>query len=154
MSQVPDDAYRGRVPPPPPGAGSLVLNVIWLVLAGAWLALAYALAGLVLCVLIVTFPFGLQCFKLAGFALWPFGRAVVRRPGADSPLRLLGNLVWFVLVGVEMGIAHLVTGVLLCLTVIGIPLGLANFKLIPLILLPFGREVVRRDQAYGRGVGF
>lgn len=123
-------------------------------LAGLWLALAYTLAGLVLCVLIITIPFGLQCFKLARFTLWPFGRAVVRRPRADSPLRLIGNVVWFVFVGIEMAIAHLITGVALCLTVIGIPLGLANFKLIPLILLPFGREVVRRDQAYGRGVVF
>lgn len=152
-SQAPQDPYWSR-PSPPPGAGSLLLNVIWLVLAGVWLAIAYALAGLVLCVLIITIPFGLQCFKLAGFTLWPFGRAVVRRPGGDSPLRVIGNVVWFVLVGIEMAIAHLITGVALCLTVIGIPLGLGNFKLIPLILLPFGREVVRRDRAYGRAVGF
>lgn len=128
--------------------------MIWLVLAGVWLAMFYALAGLVLCALIVTIPFGLQCFKLAGFTLWPFGRTVVRKPGGDSPLRLIGNLIWLVFVGIEMAIAHFVTGLLLCLTVIGIPLGLANFKLIPLILLPFGREVVRRDLAYGRGVAF
>jgi uncharacterized membrane protein YccF (DUF307 family) len=132
----------------------VLLNVIWLVFAGLWLAIAYAVVGLLLCVLIITIPFGLQCFKLARFTLWPFGRAVVRRPGGDSPLRLIGNVVWFVLVGIEMAIAHLITGLVLCLTIIGLPLGLANFKLIPLILLPFGREVVRRDQAYGPGVAF
>lgn len=131
-----------------------MLNIIWLVFAGFWLAIAYTVIGLVLCITIIFFPFGLQCFKLARFTLWPFGRAVVRKPGADRPLRLIGNVVWIIFVGIEMAIAHLLTGVALCLTIIGIPLGLANFKLIPLILLPFGREVVRRDQAQGRGVFF
>lgn len=144
------DPYRVR----PPGAGSLVLNLIWLFLAGIWLAIGYVVLGLLLCVFIITIPFGVQAFKLAGFALWPFGRAVVTRPGGNNVLQIVGNVLWFLFVGIEMAIAHLVTGVLLCLTVIGIPLGLGNFKMIPMILLPFGREVVRRDQAYGRGVAF
>ena len=134
--------------------GSVILNVIWLFLAGIWLAIGYLLAGVILCLLIITIPFGVQCFKLAGFALWPFGRAVVRRPGRESVLGIIGNVLWFIFVGIEMAIAHLLTGIALCLTIIGIPLGLGNFKMIPMILLPFGREVVRRDQVQGQAVWF
>lgn len=140
--------------PAPPGAGSFLLNLLWLVLSGFWLAIGYAISGILFCVLIVTIPFGLQCFKLAGFALWPFGRTVVRRPGSSPGLSALGNILWLLLIGIWMALVHLATGVLLCLTVIGIPLGLGNFKLIPMILTPFGKEIVRKDQAYGRAVAF
>ena len=142
----PPSEHPGRAPRRP-GAGSLVLNVLWLFLSGIWLAFGYLVSGVVLCILLVTIPFGIQCFKLAGFALWPFGRTVVRRPGANPGLTALGNLVWLVLVGFWMALAHVITGVLLCLTVVGIPLGLGNFKLVPMVLLPFGRQVVRRDHA-------
>jgi uncharacterized membrane protein YccF (DUF307 family) len=128
-----------------PGAGSLLLNILWLVLSGFWLAILYGFAGVVLCVTIIGIPFGLQCFKLAVFALWPFGRIVVPGPNAASGWSLLGNVIWFVLVGIWMAMAHLVTGILLCLTIIGIPLGLGNFKLIPMILFPFGKVIVPRD---------
>jgi uncharacterized membrane protein YccF (DUF307 family) len=129
----------------PPGGASVVLNILWLVLSGFWLAILYAVVGVVLCVTIIGIPFGLQCFKLAVFALWPFGRIVVPGPNAPSAWTLLGNVIWFVLVGIWMALAHLVTGVLLCLTIIGIPLGLGNFKLIPLILFPFGKVIVPRN---------
>ncbi len=117
-------------------------NLLWLVLAGWWLALSYALAGLVMCLLIVTIPFGIQAFKLAGFTLWPFGRTVVPDPDATPVLGCIGNVVWIVLVGWELALAHVVAGLLLCVTIVGIPLGLACFKLVPLALLPFGQEVV------------
>jgi uncharacterized membrane protein YccF (DUF307 family) len=133
-----------------PGAGSLILNVIWLVLAGFWLALLYASAGVLLCITIIGIPFGVQCFKLAVFTLWPFGRIAVPGPGGGSVWTVLGNAIWFLVVGLWMAIAHLVTGVLLCLTIVGIPLGLGNFKLIPLILFPFGKVVVTRGGGWPR----
>lgn len=116
-------------------------NVIWLVLAGWWLALAYVLAGLVAFVLIITIPFGIASFRLAGFVLWPFGRTVVwqREAGIWS---VIGNVVWLLVLGWQLAIAHLVAGLALCLTIVGIPLGLACWKMVPLALLPLGRTVV------------
>ena len=122
----------------------LILNVIWLVLAGFWLALLYAFFGILAFILIITIPFGFACFRISAFALWPFGRTIVRRPSAGAP-SLIGNIVWIVFFGWELALAHLATGIALCLTIIGIPLGLANFKLIPISLLPLGTEIVRTD---------
>jgi uncharacterized membrane protein YccF (DUF307 family) len=133
---------------PPPGAGSLVLNVLWVVLSGIWLFLSYLVAGIIQCVTIIGIPFGIQSFKLAGFALWPFGRSVVPRVGASTSLSLVGNVVWFVLSGFWLAIAHALVGVLLCLTIIGIPLGLGNFKMIPLALMPFGKDIVRNGPGH------
>jgi uncharacterized membrane protein YccF (DUF307 family) len=125
--------------------------VLWLALSGLWLALGYALAALVLCILIITIPFGSAAFRLAAaFSLWPIGRAVVRKPGAGASV-MAGNVIWFVLAGVWMALAHLLTGVLLCLTIIGIPLGLGNFKLIPVALAPLGKDIVSADDL--RAVG-
>ncbi|MCE6994194.1 YccF domain-containing protein [Saccharothrix sp. S26] len=119
----------------------LILNLIWLVLSGFWLAVGYVVAGVVCCVLIVTIPWGLASFRIANYALWPFGRTVVDRPGAGAP-SLLGNIVWIVVAGIWLAIGHVVTGVLLCVTIIGIPLGVANFKLVPVSLMPLGKEIV------------
>jgi uncharacterized membrane protein YccF (DUF307 family) len=127
-----------------PGAGSVVLNVLWLVLSGIWLFLAYAVAGLVQLVTLIGIPFGIQSFKVAAFALWPFGREVVRAEGRSGALRVVGNVVWFLLAGWWLALAHALIGLVLCLTVIGIPLGVGNFKLIPLAVLPFGKEVVEK----------
>ena len=110
-------------------------------MSGLWLALGYAVAGLVMFVLIITIPFGIASFRLAGYVLWPFGRALVRRPEAGAA-STIGNIIWFVLVGLSMAITHLVLGLLLCLTVIGIPLGLGNFKLTAAAIAPLGKEVV------------
>src|SRR5580704_19034610 len=118
-----------------------LLNVLWLVLSGVWLAIGYVLTGVLLCVLIITIPFGVACFRLAAFVLWPFGRAVVRKPDAGAP-SAIANVIWFVLVGLWMALAHLVLGVLLCLTIIGIPLGVGNFKLAAVALAPLGKEIV------------
>jgi uncharacterized membrane protein YccF (DUF307 family) len=120
-------------------------NVLWLVLAGWWLALGYVIAGVLACILIVTIPFGVQAFKLAGYTLWPFGRVVVPRVDGDPALGMVGNVIWVILFGVELALAHLVAGALLCLTVVGIPFGVACFKLIPLALVPFGKVIVPAD---------
>ena len=119
----------------------LILNLIWLVLSGFWLAVGYVVAGVVCCVLIITIPWGLASFRIANYALWPFGRTVVDRPGAGAP-SLLGNVVWIIIAGIWLAIGHVVTGVLLCVTIIGIPLGVANFKLVPVSLMPLGKEIV------------
>ncbi len=129
----------------------LLLNIIWLVLAGFWLAIAYALAAVICFVLIVTIPFGIASLRIALFALWPFGRTVVRRPDAGVASGL-GNVLWLLLCGWWLALGHLVSGALLCLTIIGIPLGLANFKMIPISLLPLGREIVSVQEARARGL--
>ncbi|XVS64985.1 YccF domain-containing protein [Actinosynnema sp. CA-299493] len=119
----------------------LILNLIWLVLSGFWLAVGYVVAGVVCCVLIITIPWGLASFRIANYALWPFGRTVVDRPGSGAP-SLLGNVVWIIVAGIWLAIGHVVTGVLLCVTIIGIPLGVANFKMVPVSLMPLGKEIV------------
>jgi uncharacterized membrane protein YccF (DUF307 family) len=124
----------------------LLLNLIWLVFGGLWLALGYAIVALVMCILIITIPFGIAAARMALFCLWPFGRTLVRRPDAGAG-SLIGNIIWFLLAGWWLALGHLFTGVLMCLTIIGIPLGLANFKLIPVSLTPFGRDIVDIDQA-------
>ena len=129
----------------------LLLNLIWLVFGGLLMAAGYALTALVMLILIITIPFGIASARIALFCLWPFGRTIVRRPDAGAG-SLVGNVIWFVLAGWWLAIGHLVTGVLMCLTVIGIPLGLANFKLIPVSLTPFGREIVDVDQARRLGI--
>jgi uncharacterized membrane protein YccF (DUF307 family) len=129
----------------------LLLNIIWFVVAGLWMAIGYVVAALICFVLIVTIPFGIAALRIAVFALWPFGKTVVKR--ADAGIGAgVGNLIWIVLCGWWLALAHLISGIVLCLTVIGIPLGLGNFKLIPVSLLPLGRDIVSVDQA--RALGF
>jgi uncharacterized membrane protein YccF (DUF307 family) len=129
----------------------IVLNVIWLVFGGLLMALGYAVAGVVMFILIITIPFGIASFRIALFCLWPFGRTLIRRDDAGAA-SLIGNIIWFILAGWWLALGHLVTGVLMCLTIIGIPLGLANFKLIPVSLTPFGREIVDIEEAERLGV--
>jgi uncharacterized membrane protein YccF (DUF307 family) len=119
----------------------LLLNVVWLVLCGFWMALGYVAAGIVCCLLIITIPFGIASFRIANYALWPFGRTLIDRrdTGVGS---VIGNILWIAVAGWWLAIAHVVTGVALCVTIIGIPLGLANFKLIPVSLVPLGRQIV------------
>ncbi|MEV6645345.1 YccF domain-containing protein [Amycolatopsis sp. NPDC051371] len=118
-----------------------LLNIIWFVLCGFWMALGYLLAGVICCVLIVTIPFGLASFRIARYALWPFGRTVVERHDAGAA-SFLGNVIWFIFAGLWLAIGHVFTGVALCITIIGIPLGVANFKMIPVSLMPLGKEIV------------
>lgn len=119
----------------------IILNLLWLVLSGIWLFIGYAVAGVVMCIFIITIPFGIASFRLAAYVLWPFGRTVVRRPTAGAA-STIGNVLWFVLVGLWMAIAHLVLGALLCLTIIGIPLGVGNFKLAAVAIAPLGKDIV------------
>ncbi|HZB33025.1 MAG TPA: YccF domain-containing protein [Streptosporangiaceae bacterium] len=118
-----------------------ILNVIWLVLAGLWMAIAYVVAGIICCVLIITIPFGIASFRIANYALWPFGRSLIRRADAGVA-STVGNVIWVIFAGWWLALGHVFTGIALCLTIIGIPLGLANFKLIPVSLVPLGREIV------------
>jgi len=129
----------------------LIFNVLWFVLAGVWMAIAYAIAALICFILVITIPFGIASLRIAMFALWPFGKTIVKRPDAGIASGI-GNVIWFILCGWWLAIGHLITGVLLCLTIIGIPLGLANFKLIPVSLLPMGREIVSIEQARAQGL--
>ncbi len=128
---------------------SLVLNVLWLIFAGLATALSYALAGVLACLLIVTIPFGIACFRLAGYALWPYGRTVVDRPNAGLA-STLGNILWFVLIGWWLALGQIVYAVGLMITIIGIPFGWAVLKLASLSINPLGKEIVDSDVAQGR----
>jgi uncharacterized membrane protein YccF (DUF307 family) len=128
-----------------------ILNVIWFVLCGFWMAIAYAIAGLVcfaLFFLVVTVPLGIAAFRIANYVLWPFGRTIEPSPTAGVG-SAIGDILWIVLFGWWLALSHLVTGVLLCLTIIGIPLGLGNFKIIPVSLMPLGVRIVPVGDAYG-----
>jgi uncharacterized membrane protein YccF (DUF307 family) len=125
----------------------VILNIIWLVLCGLWMAIAYAIAGVICFILIITIPFGIASFRIANYVLWPFGRTIEPRRSAGIG-SVIGNIIWIILFGWWLAIGHLVSGVALCITIIGIPLGLASFKIIPVTLFPLGVEIVPTDQAY------
>ena len=120
-----------------------LLNIIWFVFSGFWLWLAYMVAGIICCILIVTIPWGIASFRMANYAAWPFGREVIEKPNSGI-LSLLGNIIWLVAAGWWLALTHIVTGLALCLTIIGIPLGIANFKLIPVTVMPLGKQIVRK----------
>lgn len=124
----------------------LILNLIWVVVAGVELALAYVLAGILSVLLIVTLPLAVPAFRMAWYAIWPFGRTVVEQPGAGAG-STLANIVWFVLIGWWVGLAHLIIGLVLCLTIIGIPFGVAAIKMAKLAASPYGRDVVPTERA-------
>jgi uncharacterized membrane protein YccF (DUF307 family) len=119
----------------------VLLNLIWLVFGGVIFVIVYALLGLLLCALIITAPFGIACLRICRYALWPFGQTIeVRRDAGIASL--IGAVLWAVLVGWWLAVGHVVHGVVLCLTIIGIPLGLASFKLAPISLMPLGVRIV------------
>jgi len=124
-----------------------ILNIIWLVLCGLWLFLGYMLAGLLLCITIIGIPFGIAAFRIGVYALWPFGYTAVERRDAGAG-SLIGNVLWVVLAGWWLALGHIVTGIALFVTIIGIPFAIANFKLIPLSLMPLGKEIVPTDQPF------
>ncbi len=118
-------------------------NILWLIFGGIIGAGLWVIAGLLVCLTIIGIPFGLQCFKIAGFVLWPFGRDV--EIGSFGIGGLIGNILWILLLGWELCIAHLAIGAALCVTIIGIPFGLQHFKLAMLAILPFGAKVLNRE---------
>ena len=114
-------------------------NILWLILGGLELAVAWAIIGIVLCITIVGIPLGIQAFKMAGLTLTPFGKSVVYGGGVGS---LLANIFWVVLVGIWLAIGYVIEGVLNCITVIGVPFGIQSFKMAKLALWPFGAQVM------------
>lgn len=121
----------------------LLLNIIWFFFAGLWLAISYAAIGLVLCLLVVTLPAGMMCFRIAGYVIWPFGRYVEDMPQAGTGSLLL-NILWIVTFGFLLALSHVLTAIALAVTIIGIPMAWANIKLVPLALMPFGKRIVTR----------
>jgi uncharacterized membrane protein YccF (DUF307 family) len=122
----------------------LVLNIIWLIFGGLWMAAGYLVAALISFLLIITIPFGFASLRIASYALWPFGRTIVDKPNAGAG-SLIGNVIWVLLFGIWLAIGHLVSAVAMAVTIIGIPLALANLKLIPVSLFPLGKEIVPVD---------
>jgi len=118
-----------------------VLNIIWLVFSGFWLFLGYMLAGVICCILIVTIPWGIASFRMANYVLWPFGRQVVQKPTAGV-FSFLGNVIWFIFAGLWLAIGHILSGIALAITIIGIPLAIADFKMIPISLAPLGKDII------------
>ncbi|MBQ3078042.1 MAG: YccF domain-containing protein [Clostridia bacterium] len=119
----------------------IIGNILWLILGGLVLALGWALAGLLLCISIIGIPFGIECFKIAGFTLFPFGREIVYPAKAVGCGSVLFNILWLAVFGWELALGALVAGVLMCVTIVGIPFGLQSFKLAQLSLMPFGAEI-------------
>ncbi len=120
---------------------SFLGNVVWFVFGGFFVCLGYVIGGLAMCLTVVGIPFGLQNIKLGFASLAPFGKRVVEGPNANSPLRLIFNLIWMVLFGWGIALAHLSSAIFLALTIVGIPFALQHLKMVPLALLPFGREL-------------
>lgn len=119
----------------------LIGNVIWTLFGGFIVVIYYFVVGLLFCLTIVGIPFGLQLMKMAGFALWPFGREILPGPKDSGCLSMVMNVIWILLGGVEIALIHLILGVVFCVTLIGIPFGLQHFKMAYLALVPFGKIV-------------
>ena len=124
-----------------------LLNIIWLFLSGVWMALGYAIAGIICFLLIITIPFGIACFRIATYALWPFGYRVTERRDAGVASGV-GNVIWLIVAGIWLALGHITAGIAFCATIIGIPFGLAHFKLVPVSLMPLGRQIVPTESWY------
>ena len=121
---------------------NLLLNLIWVIFGGIFVALEYVAASILLMITIIGIPFGLQTLKLAIVALWPFGHKVVPSSSNDGCLSIIMNVIWILLGGIWIALTHLIFGIVFCITIIGIPFGMQHFKLAGLALTPFGKEVV------------
>lgn len=119
-----------------------LLNLLWLVFGGIITAIEYLIASFLMMITIIGIPFGMQTLKLAGLALWPFGKEVRSGARSDGCLYILMNVLWIFIGGIWISLSHLVFGLVLCITVIGIPFGLQHFKLAALALTPFGKDIV------------
>ena len=120
---------------------NLLGNLIWLIFGGFFAALGYLFGGIILCVTVVGIPWGLQCFKLAGLVLWPFGKEVVSSSTNTGCLSLLFNIIWLLSGGLYTALTHLFFGLLLTITIIGIPFAKQHFKLIEISMMPFGKTI-------------
>lgn len=118
-----------------------LLNIIWVIFAGFWLFVGYVVAGVILCIPIITIPWAIASFRTAGYAIWPFGRTIVAKPNAGV-WSFLGNVIWLLLAGWWLALAHIVSGIALCFTIIGIPMAVADFKMVPISLMPLGKDIV------------
>jgi len=151
QAELADTRPAGRQVARPPqrqcdaGVVKTIGNILWFCLAGLWLSIGYAFAAVIMTLLIVTAPFGIAAWRLATYVIWPFGRSVVSRPGAGAA-SAIGNILWFVLAGLWIAIGHVISGVLWCCTIIGIPFGIVSFRLAGLALAPLGKDVVKRGQ--------
>ncbi|MFT4245277.1 MAG: YccF domain-containing protein [Micrococcaceae bacterium] len=121
-----------------------ILNLIWLIFCGFWMAFGYVVAGIMCFIFIVTIPFGVASFRMASYALWPFGRTAIPKVNSGIVNSIL-NVIWIILCGWWLALGHLISGIAMCVTIIGIPLGIASFKMIPISLFPLGTEIVRTD---------
>jgi uncharacterized membrane protein YccF (DUF307 family) len=117
-------------------------NLIWLIFGGLAAALGYIVGGFILCLTLVGIPFGLQCFKIAGLVLWPFGRQVVSTGNGMGCLSLFFNIIWLLCGGLYTAVVHLVFAFVLAITIIGIPFARQHLKLVELSLMPFGKQVI------------
>lgn len=117
-------------------------NIIWLIFGGLVTAFGYVVGGFLLCLTIIGIPFGIQCFKIAGLVLWPFGKEVVSSTSDSGCLSVIFNIIWLCCGGIWVALAHIGFGILLCITVIGIPFGLQHFKLVEISLMPFGKQII------------
>ena len=130
---------------------SLLLNIIWVIFGGIPLFLWYIFWGVIALIPIVTIPASLACFRIAGYVLWPFGRTVVRQPGAGTGSGIM-NIVWFIVAGLWLAVGHVTTAAAQAITIVGIPLAVANLKLIPVTCFPFGKMVISGREAQRRGI--
>ena len=119
----------------------VILNIIWLIFGGFWLALGYFAAGIICCILIITIPFGIASFRIGVYALWPFGKTVVEKP-TSGVASVVGNVIWIIVAGIWLAIGHVVSALAMAITIIGIPLAIANLKMIPVSLMPLGKNIV------------
>lgn len=127
-------------------------NILWLLLFGWWMALAYVVAGLLMILPIITIPFSFQSFKLAGFVLWPFGQVVVDAPRRSVAVSTVANVIWILLAGWWLALGHLLAALIFFVTIVGIPFAWANVKLAGLALVPFGRTIVSARRVTGHEV--
>jgi uncharacterized membrane protein YccF (DUF307 family) len=124
---------------------NLILNLIWLIFGGFIVVIAYLLGALLLCLTIIGIPFGIQCFKLAGLAVAPFGREVREKQPPSGALAVIMNIIWIILPGLELAVFHLIMALLFAITIIGLPIASQHLKMTKLALIPFGFQV--RDMA-------
>ncbi|AQP47552.1 hypothetical protein BW730_08675 [Tessaracoccus aquimaris] len=118
-----------------------LLNLIWVIFGGFWLALGYFLAGIIACIFIITIPVGVASFRMARYVLWPFGKSVVPKPGAGAGSAIM-NAIWFVIAGWWLALIHLAAALAQTLTIIGIANAWVSIKMIPVTCFPFGKRIV------------